>query len=32
MAFTDRKFMRGPRGTGLLYVRAETMPTLDEPV
>lgn len=32
MSFTGRKFMRGPRGTGLLYVRGETMPGLDDPV
>ena len=32
LAFTGRKFMRGPRGTGLLYVRAETMPGLVDPL
>lgn len=32
LAFTGRKFVRGPRGTGGLYVRAATMDRLLDPV
>ena len=31
MAFTGRKFLRGPRGTGALYVRREAMDRLGDP-
>jgi cysteine desulfurase/selenocysteine lyase len=31
LAFTGRKFVRGPRGTGALYVRATSMAGLDDP-
>ncbi len=29
---TGRKFLRGPRGTGILYVRNSAMKSLGEPV
>lgn len=31
LALTGRKFLRGPRGTGMLYVRAAAMAALDDP-
>ena len=31
LSFTGRKFLRGPRGTGALYVRTSSMNELDDP-